>query len=275
MSEQDGESMTVPEGEAGRFTALIMAGSRPGGDPMARAAGVSHKCLLPVEGTPMIRRVVSALLAAPSIGRILISIDAPGLLDSEFADPERDRIGLLESAETPSLSALAAIEAAGGTGGPMLITTADHPLLEPALIERFCREAEASGADIVAGLAPEQVIRTAFPESRRTYLRFRDGRFSGCNLFALLRPEGAEAIRLWRRVEKDRKRPWRIAKAFGLPMLLSYLVGWLTLEAALARLSRLAGAKAGVVVLPVAEAAVDVDKPEDLVLVEAILRGRA
>ena len=275
MSEQDGESMTVPEGEAGRFTALIMAGSRPGGDPMARAAGVSHKCLLPVEGTPMIRRVVSALLAAPSIGRILISIDAPGLLDSEFSGPERDRIGLLESAETPSLSALAAIEAAGGTGGPMLITTADHPLLEPALIERFCREAEASGADIVAGLAPEQVIRTAFPESRRTYLRFRDGRFSGCNLFALLRPEGAEAIRLWRRVEKDRKRPWRIAKAFGLPMLLSYLVGWLTLEAALARLSRLAGAKAGVVVLPVAEAAVDVDKPEDLVLVEAILRGRA
>lgn len=275
MSEYDGVGMTLPQGETGRFTALIMAGSRPGGDPMARAAGVSHKCLLPVDGTPMIRRVVSALLAAPSIGRILISIDAPGLLEAEFSGPESDRIGLLQSAETPSLSALAAVEAAGETGGPMLITTADHPLLEPALIERFCREAETSGADIVAGLAPQDVIQTAFPESRRTYLRFRDGGFSGCNLFALLRPEGAKAIRLWRRVEKDRKRPWRIAKAFGLPMLLSYMVGWLTLDAALARLSRLAGARAGVVVLPVAEAAVDVDKPEDLVLVEAILRGRA
>ena len=59
------------------------------------------------------------------------------------------------------------------------------------------------------------------------------------------------------------------------PMLLGSLTGRLTLDAALARLSRLAGARAGVVVLPVAEAAVDVDKPEDLVLVEAILRGRA
>ncbi len=264
----------MAEGEAGGYTALIMAGSRPGGDPMARAAGVSHKCLLPVEGTPMIRRVVTALLAAPSIGRILISIDAPELLEAEFSGPESDRIGLVRSAETPSLSALAAVEAAGG-GAPMLITTADHPLLEPALIERFCRGAEASGADIVAGLAPEDVIRTAFPESRRTYLRFRDGRFSGCNLFALLQPEGTKAIRLWRRVETDRKRPWRIARAFGLPMLLGYLTGWLTLDAALTRLSRLAGAKGGVVVLPVAEAAVDVDKPEDLVLVEAILRGRA
>ena len=260
------------EGEAGRYTALIMAGSRPGGDPMARAAGVSHKCLLPIDGTPMVRRVVAALLAAPSVGKVMISIDAPELLEDLVSDS--DRIGLLPSAETPSLSALAAIEAAGG-GAPMLITTADHPLLVPALIERFCREAEANGADIVAGLAPEDVIRTAFPESRRTYLKFRDGRFSGCNLFALLRPEGVKAIRLWRRVERDRKRPWRIAKAFGLTMLLGYLAGWLTLEAALARLSRLAGAKAGVVVLPVAEAAVDVDKPEDLVLVEAILRGRA
>ncbi len=267
----------MAEAEAGRYTALIMAGSRPGGDPMARAAGVSHKCLLPVEGTPMIRRVVAALLAAPRIGRVLISIDAPELLEGLFSGPESDRIGLVRSAETPSLSALAAVEAAADAGGaaPMLITTADHPLLEPALIERFCREAEASGADIVAGLAPEGVIQSAFPESRRTYLRFRDGRFSGCNLFALLRPEGTKAIRLWRRVERDRKRPWRIAWALGLPMLLGYLTGRLTLDTALARLSRLAGARAGVVVLPVAEAAVDVDKPEDLVLVEAILRGRA
>ena len=55
----------------------------------------------------------------------------------------------------------------------------------------------------------------------------------------------------------------------------AYFTGRLTLEAALARISALAGARAGAVVLPVAEAAVDVDKPEDLVLVESILRQRA
>lgn len=268
--------MTAPAGqeESGCYTALVMAGTRPGGDPMARAAGVSHKCLLPVDGRPMIQHVVEALLRSPSIGRVAVSIEAPEVLEGLPFGEDRARIRTLPSAETPSLSVLAAIEALGSPL-PLLITTADHPLLQPALIERFCREAEAGGADIAAGLAPASVIQAAFPESRRTYLKLRDGHFSACNLFALLAPEGLAAVRFWRRVERERKRPWRIAKAFGLRMLLAYLTGRLTLEAALARISALAGARAGAVVLPVAEAAVDVDKPEDLVLVESILRRRA
>ena len=259
---------------AGRYTALVMAGTRPGGDPMARAAGVSHKCLLPVDGRPMIQHVIEALLRSSAVGRVAVSIEAPEVLEGLSFGAEQARIRTLPSAETPSLSVLAAVEALDGSL-PLLITTADHPLLQPALVERFCREAEAGGADIAASLAPASVIRTAFPESRRTYLKLRDGHFSGCNLFALLAPEGLSAVRLWRRVERERKRPWRMAKAFGLRMLIAYFTGRLTLEAALARISALAGARAGAVVLPVAEAAVDVDKPEDLVLVESILRQRA
>lgn len=268
--------MTAPaeQESAGRYTALVMAGTRPGGDPMARAAGVSHKCLLPVDGRPMILHVIEALLRSPSIGRVAISIESPEILEALPLGAERARIQTLPSAETPSLSVLKAVEALGSPL-PLLVTTADHPLLQPALIERFCREAEAGGADISAGLASSTVIQAAFPDSRRTYLKLRDGHFSACNLFALLAPQGLSAVRLWRRVERERKRPWRIAKAFGPRMLLAYFTGRLTLEAALARISALAGARAGAVVLPVAEAAVDVDKPEDLILVESILRQRA
>ena len=63
---------------AGRVTALVLAGRRSGGaDPMAAAAGVSHKALLPVAGVPMLLRVVSALRASPSVGRIVVCIEAP------------------------------------------------------------------------------------------------------------------------------------------------------------------------------------------------------
>jgi hypothetical protein len=83
------------------------------------------------------------------------------------------------------------------------------------------------------------------------------------------------AVRFWRRVEADRKKPWRIARAFGLGSLLAYGLGLLTLEAAMRRVSRVLGCEARAVALPFAEAAIDVDKPADLALVETILARRA
>ena len=50
-----------------------------------------------------------------------------------------------------------------------------------------------------------------------------------------------------------------------------YLLGRLTLDEALARLSRRLDVKIGAVVMPFAEAAIDVDSPADLALVERIV----
>jgi len=157
---------------------------------------------------------------------------------------------------------------------PLLVTTADHALLTPALIEAFCREALSSRADIVAGLAPASVIQAAYPNTHRTYLRFREDSYSGANLFALLTPESLHAVAFWRRIERERKRPWRLAKAFGLGNLLSYLLRRYSMRQAVERISRPLGCRAEAIVLPIAEAAIDVDKPSDLVLVEDILSKR-
>ena len=75
----------------------------------------------------------------------------------------------------------------------------------------------------------------------------------------------------WRRVEQERKRPWRLVRAFGLRPLFAYLFGRLTLDDAMVRASGVIGARVAAVRLPFAEAAIDVDKPADLALVEAIL----
>ena len=46
------------------FTALVLAGSRGGSDPVADYAGVAHKALIPIEGEAMILRVIAALRQA-------------------------------------------------------------------------------------------------------------------------------------------------------------------------------------------------------------------
>ena len=260
----------------GRFTVLVLAGERGPGDPVARAAGVSHKCWAVVAGAPMLTRVVDALETSQAVGRIVLSIDPAAFEQAPAPLADQHRAGRLETlatAQTPCLSILAAAEALAHPY-PLLITTADHALLTPDMVDHFCAAAEAAGADVAAGLTPARVILERYPDTRRTYLRFRDGRRSGANLFAILSEAGLQAVNFWRRVEAQRKRPWRFALAFGPRALLAYLLGRLTLDDAMREVSRILGVRAAAVDLPFAEAAIDVDKPADLALAEDILRRR-
>lgn len=258
------------------FTALVLAGSRGPSDPVAQSEGKSHKCLVDVAGLPMIVRVLETLLASPSVGDIAISIETPELLaelPAVGAAVAAGRVRILTSEATPSRSVLAASGALGDPT-PLLITTADNPLVTVEMIEHFLAEALAGGADVVAALASKSVIESAFPGAQRTYLRFRDGRFSGCNLFALTRPAGLQAVRFWARAESHRKKPWRLIASFGVVSLLLFLLGRLTLEAAMRRASAIIGARTRVALMPFPTAPVDVDKVSDLALVREIMAAR-
>jgi GTP:adenosylcobinamide-phosphate guanylyltransferase len=255
------------------LNALILAGSRGPADPVAASAGLSHKALVPVGGKAMLARVIDCLEAVPGIERIAVAIENPERMARDPAlAPYAGRVIFLEAAGSPSLSVAKALEGRDSPF-PLLVTTADHPLLTPAMVRYFLAH-QPAGCSASAGLAGAATIRAAYPDTRRTYLRFRDGGFSGCNLF-LLQDEGAlAAIGFWRRIEADRKRPWRMARQLGPVALLSFLTRRLTIGRALELLGDRVGARLGHVDMPFAEAAIDVDKPDDLSLAEAILLRR-
>jgi hypothetical protein len=142
-------------------------------------------------------------------------------------------------------------------------------------VEHFCSAARASGADVVVGIAPYAAVRELFPGMRKTLLRFRDGDYCGCNLFAFLTADGRAIAELWREVESARKTPWRVIGLIGWGAVLRYRLGWLSLDQAMALLSRRTGLKVVAVRLPFGEAAVDVDSLADHAQVEERLRARA
>jgi len=82
------------------------------------------------------------------------------------------------------------------------------------------------------------------------------------------------ALTFWHHLEGVRKRPWRLIGAFGLHALLRFATGTLTLDSAFAVASRRLDLTARPVLMPFAEAAVDVDKPEDKELAERIFIER-
>jgi hypothetical protein len=81
-------------------------------------------------------------------------------------------------------------------------------------------------------------------------------------------------LSLWAEIERDRKKAWRLLAFLGPVTLIGALTRTITLHGATTRIGRRLGLSANAVVLPYAEAAIDVDKPEDLEIAERSLARR-
>jgi CTP:molybdopterin cytidylyltransferase MocA len=259
-----------------RYAAVILAGDRGHYDPVANAAGVSHKCLVPVNGTPMVLRVLEALKAAREIDdRILCGPPQAAINQNPDlkAQITSGKVRWMESSQTPSASAHRALESLPEES-PVLVTTADHALLSAQMVDHFCVEARLKHCDVVVGLAPLERVLETFPDAKRTASRFQDGSYCSCNLFAFLSPRARAAADFWRKVEHQRKKPIRLVSILGWSVVLRYLLRRLSLTDALAQISGRLQLRAGAVFLPFPEAAIDVDKVEDWELVQKHLAAR-
>ena len=258
------------------YAGLVLAGRRGPTDPLAEARGASHRALLEMRGVPMLLRVVRTLRSAKSVGRIAVSIEDPEVLSDVPELRELMAEGSLvahASRSSPSRSVLHALQARG-PGEKLLVTTADHPLPTPEMVDHLAAEAERGDADVAVGVVAGSLLRARFPATKRTYLRLRDDDYSGANLFAFRTERAERAAAFWTHAEQFRKRPWRLVGAFGPLTLLLYALRRLDLGGALERVSVAMQARVRPVLLPFAEAAIDVDRSADFELVSRILAER-
>lgn len=257
------------------FNALILAGNRREGDSVAVLAGVTHKALAPINGVPMLLRLYRTLRACPDVEKIYVCIDDGALLDEipELANAcDAGQLCIVPPAESPAASLGLALVTIG-LDRPLLTTTADHPLLSVEMIDHMVRESPVD-ADLSVGLAAAETVISVYPDAIRTFYRFKGRRFSGCNLFFARTGHAKQVAAYWQRLERHRKKPWRLVWEIGPLALLRMLLGQLSLDDAFAHISRLTGARIRPVLLPFAEAPIDVDKPGDYALVSEILGKR-
>jgi GTP:adenosylcobinamide-phosphate guanylyltransferase len=253
------------------YHALILAAGRGPDDPMAKTYGVSQKCILPANGVPMLKRVVDTLRASKSITAISVSIESPVVVETTLHE-KKTSLTVVKSEDSAPLSVIIAISR--NPVYPFLITTADHALLTPEMVEYFCTEATSNGADFSAGLARAEIVHAAYPQSIRTFFKLGPDSVSGCNLFSVQNEKGLRVLERWKYLEAVRKRPWRLVAAFGPLALIRFALGMLSLDEAFKIVSERLSMVIKPVLMPFAEAAIDVDKPSDLELAEEILKRR-
>lgn len=249
------------------WTAIVLAGQRPGSDPLASHFGETLKARVPIGGQPMLARVLAALRTTPGIGRIVVLAQDQAAMDGidpAAADFAPSGAGIANS--------IAAIAGSGQAPWPVLVTTADHPLLTAEIVGGFL--AATADCDLAVGMVERRVLEAAYPGNRRTWLRLADGDWSGANLFALRTDRVGPALELWSHAEQDRKKVLKLFWRFGPWLFLRALTRTIGLAAGLAQAGRRLGLEARLVALPFAEAAIDVDKVSDHALAAQILARR-
>ncbi len=252
------------------FIAIVLAGDRGPDDPLVIATGAACKALVEIDGQPMVLRVLKTLGNSSHIGQRILSgprkefLQNQPLLKQQIADKQLE---WKPPQATPSTSAGHAMQNTAKQQ-PVLITTADHPLLTPEIVDHFCEHSLNQDLDAAVGLCEYQRIKLAFPGIRKTVLKFSDGEYCGCNLFAFLTDDARRLADIWRQVENQRKNPLRIIRLLGWMSVARYLTGTLSLQNAMDALSKKLDLRIGAVILPYPEAAVDVDSVADQILVQ-------
>lgn len=245
-----------------RVAALVLAGAKNDG-LLQDVSDEQYEAVIEIGGRPMIEYVLEALRDAPSIGTV--GIVGP-------VQPLRARIRLHDEV---------LIEAAGNLldnlergarhlddGGPLLVITADIPLIDAKAIEDFLRSCGERGErEAYYPLVSKSDSEAAFPGVGRTYFHLQDGSFTGGN-FVLLQPAALLKARdIFERAIELRKKPVQMARLLGLSFILKFIFRKLSIAEA----ERVIYEKLGIygAVVPVSSAAVgfDVDKPADYEIV--------
>jgi len=148
----------------------------------------------------------------------------------------------------------------------ILISTADIPMITPEAIKDFVEKALAMDADFYYPIVSKEENEKKYPETKRTYVKIKDGTFTGGNIVMVRAGKVKECIRQAEVFMTYRKKPWKLAQVLGLKFILKFLLGTLTIKELEERVGDLFNIKARAIISSYPEIATDVDKDSDLEL---------
>ncbi len=249
------------------LSAVVLAGG-PADDVAAMQPGAPNKAFVEIAGIALVGRVLAALRASPSIGRIVVvappsARSHPALAAADDLRPDGVRIG--ESLRS-------------GLSGfppdlPVLVVASDLPVLDAVSVDDFARGVRELDADLVYGCVERHAHLARYPNVPHTWARLRDGTFCGGGL-AAIKPRALPLLeRFIERLGAARKHPLRLASLFGWDVLARYAAGMLSIAQAERRASRILGAPVRAFVSPFAQTAVNVDRAGDVALANELVRA--
>lgn len=244
------------------YDAIILAGGE-NSKQLSRFSSQPYEALIDIAGRPMVTYVAQALAASGQVDRILVVGPVEALKSCHF--PPRTEI-------FPSGVTIMDTIRQGMSGlkhnRNTLVATADIPLLTAESVNHFLQQCSRIKADLYYPIVTEEVNEKAYPGVKRTYVRFREGTFTGGNLFLVNPSIVPGCVALAERIIDNRKNPLKLCHMLGWSFVVKFVLGMLDLQQVEQRVSELLGIQGAVIESPYAELGIDVDKPSDYELVQ-------
>lgn len=247
------------------YDAIILAG----GENKKQFLGLSsqhYEALIEIAGQPMVTFVAKALAASGAVNRILVIGPEAALRQCAFPP----QVSLLAGGSTMMETIQIGI-AALGHQQKVLIATADIPLLTAEAVNDFLDQCSRMDADFYYPIISQEKNEQSYPSTRRTYVRLREGTFTGGNIFLVNPDVVSRSLPVANRIIENRKKPLTLCSILGWSFVIKFLTRTLSIAEVEARVSELLKLRGAVIHSQFPELGIDVDKPSDLVLVRAAI----
>lgn len=253
-----------------KLDAIVLTGGRDNHNPLLAGTTLKSKVLLPVGGQPMVASVIEAIAASAFSPTLYVSTNDPDIQSLKASVPFTSLPGESRAVDSflKSLERLPDPEW-------VLFVCGDHPLLTTEMIDYFIEEATDRGLGLSAAVVNRSLVQKHYPGSKRTYFPVKGGAYSGGNMYLLNAKVFKANAEFLGGLDENRKKPWKSIKFLDIPTILQFLFRQLDIHQITAKAEKLVGCKSGVVVMPWAEACMDVDKPSDKIIAEEILSKRS
>lgn len=247
------------------YDAIILAGGQ-NSERFRQFSPQRYEAMIDIAGKPMVTFVAEALAASGYVDRIFILGPVAELETCQL--PER--VIPLEGGSTILQTIQIGIKALGHQR-KTLIATGDIPLLTHSAVNDFITRCAELEADLYYPIIGKQVNNTRYPGAKRTYVRLKEGTFTGGNIFLVNPAILPNCMAIAEKIIENRKHPFKLAQMLGWSFVMQFLLGTLSLYRIQQRVSELLEINGAVVFSDYPELGLDVDKPSDLELVRGTM----
>ncbi len=162
------------------------------------------------------------------------------------------------------LGAVEAIKMQSPKADAALVVASDIPAITAEMVDWLVENVASSDCNVFYNVITSQVMEKRFPNSNRTYLKFKDVAVCGGDLNAFRFDAISVGNPNWDKLIGARKSPLKQASLLGYDTLLYLLLRRLSLDQAVAMASKRLGIRGKAILCPYAEIGMDVDKPSQL-----------